>query len=87
MRCNLGEVLDISLGGARILAKASMRSPVDIEFYAMNKSITIRARVVWTKPTGDGFKTEVGLAFPRLNRIDREVIESLSRGQTHRSLI
>jgi hypothetical protein len=85
--CNLGEVADLSLGGARILARSGMRSPIDVELFAMNKSVTVRAKVAWARPTGDGFKAEFGLKFPKLTRIQREVIESLSRGQMHRSLI
>ena len=87
VRSNLGDVTDLSLGGARILAKSGLRSPLDIELYAMNKSVTVRAKVAWSRSTGDGFKAEIGLEFSKLTRIQREVIESLSRGQMHRSLI
>jgi len=87
VRCNLGDVADLSVGGARILARAGMRSPIDVEFYAMNKSVNIRAKIAWTRATGEGFKTEVGLAFTKLTRIQREAIQSLARGTTHRSLI
>jgi hypothetical protein len=64
-----------------------MRSPVNVEFYAMNKSITLRARIAWTSAAGEAFKTEIGLMFPKLTRLQREVIESLARGHMHRSLI
>ena len=87
VRCNLGEVTDLSLGGVRILARSSMRSPIDVELYAMNKSVTVRAKVAWARAIGEGFRVEIGLMFPKLTRIQREVIESLSRGHMHRSML
>lgn len=87
VRCNLGDVADLSIGGARISNAPMTRSPVDVEFYAMNKSVTVRARVAWTRSTGSAFKAELGLVFPKLTRSQREMIDQLSRGQLHRSLI
>jgi hypothetical protein len=87
VRCRLGEVADLSRGGARIITANVPRSPVDVEFYAMNKSVTVRARVAWTRPTGSGFRTEVGLVFIKLSRTQREVIDSLASGQLHRALL
>lgn len=87
VRCNLGEVVDLSISGARIRANSNLRSPIDVQFYAMNKSITIRAKVAWARATGEGFRADVGLVFPKLTRLEREMIESLARGHMHRALI
>ncbi len=87
IRSSLGDVLDLSTGGARILTNAVPRSPVDVEFFAMNKSVTVRASIAWTRHTGSGFQTEIGLVFKKLTRTQRDTIESLSRGNMHRALL
>lgn len=87
IRCGLGDVIDLSIGGARVLTTSIPRSPVDVEFYAFNKSVTVRAHVAWTRRTGCEFQTEVGLVFRRLTRVQREMVDSLARGATHRALL
>jgi hypothetical protein len=87
VRCNLGQVIDLSTTGARILAKSLPRSPVNVEFYALSKSITVRATVAWSRRTGDGFDVEIGLCFGQLTRIQRETLKSLAAGRMHCALL
>lgn len=87
IRCNLGQVVDLSTAGARILAKSLPRSPVNVEFYALSKSVTVRATVAWSRRTGNGFEIEIGLSFGPLTRIQRETLTSLASGRMHCALL
>jgi len=67
--CNLGPILDISIGGMRVLSRSPLRGNVNIQFrdYALPERLD--ATVTWSKRTGL-FSREVGLRFenvtPRL---------------------
>jgi len=71
----------------RLITARVPRSPVDVELFALNKSITVRGRIAWSQPTGSAFQTEVGIVFSRLNRTEREMIESLARGRLHNAIL
>lgn len=87
VRCNLGPVVDLSTTGMRIISARVPRSPVDVELFAMNKSINVRGRVAWSNVTGTAFQNEVGIVFSKLSRAQREVLESLARGRIHNAIL
>lgn len=64
LECNLGKVLDLSLGGMRVLA-TGLKPPenaVDIEIEYEDKNVRLCGEVVWTTRTGFR-KHEVGIKF------------------------
>ncbi|MBT8486974.1 MAG: PilZ domain-containing protein [Phycisphaerales bacterium] len=67
LRCNLGSVRDVSPCGLRITGRKVGRSRVDLQLYALDKSVNVRGRVVWSRFVGN-FETETGIAFTEVTR-------------------
>jgi hypothetical protein len=67
--CNLGPILDISIGGMRVLSRTPHRGTVNIQFSDYTLPERLDATVTWSKRTGL-FSREIGLRFenvtPRL---------------------
>ncbi|MCH8164094.1 MAG: PilZ domain-containing protein [Planctomycetes bacterium] len=63
--CNLGAVLDLSLGGMRVQCNRPPKGEVDVELVGSEVKLRLRAQVVWTRRVGFR-KYEVGLNFLRL---------------------
>ncbi|MCZ6612353.1 MAG: PilZ domain-containing protein [Planctomycetota bacterium] len=63
--CNLGAVLDLSLGGMRVRCNRPPKGEIDVELMGSEVKLTLRAQVVWTRRVGFR-KYEVGLNFLRL---------------------
>ena len=78
VRCNLGNVVDLSRGGVRIAGSARASGPVRIQLYAMDRQIDAKGKVVWSRGVGQ-FKRETGVAFVGLSRRDAEAIDMLAR--------
>ena len=67
LKCNLGEVMDISSQGLRIkcLKVPKLRSEVVLTDYTRPGQLF--ASVIWSKPLGN-FHHEVGLKFEKISR-------------------
>ena len=59
---NLGPVLDLSSGGARILASSGPRGRMEITFRDAQQQVTVPAEVMWSRRRGL-FKREIGVRF------------------------
>ncbi len=73
--CNLGAVLDLSLGGMRVQCNRPPKGEIDVELRGSEVKLRLRAQVVWTRRVGFR-KYEVGLNFLRL---PAETIKQLTR--------
>ena len=73
--CNYGPVLDISAGGARVLATKALKGNINIEFYSNVGQLAIPAEVIWTERVGFR-KHEVGFIF---TEVSDETITYLSQ--------
>jgi hypothetical protein len=62
LACNLGEVLDISRGGIRILCRRPIEGAQRVELRSLHGELALPARVVWVTRRGRG-RHEIGLAF------------------------
>lgn len=73
--CNLGAVLDLSLGGMRVLCNRPPKGEIDVELMGSEVKLRLRGEVVWTRRVGFR-KYEVGLNFLR---VPAETIKQLTR--------
>ncbi|QYU67441.1 PilZ domain-containing protein [Leptolyngbya sp. 15MV] len=75
---NLGEAVDISAGGIRVVAPRAPRpgSLVTLQIGGLDGSVIVGARVVWTKRQPRGY--DVGLEFVELTQEQREQIRAMA---------
>ncbi len=59
---SLGQVLDLSAGGMRVLTRKPPKGEIHIELRGLGDTITLVAQVAWSKKIGL-LKYEVGLVF------------------------
>lgn len=64
--CNIGLVLDISVGGMRVLSRTPHSGTVKVKFRDHPMTEPIEATVTWSKRTGL-FMRELGLRFENVN--------------------
>jgi hypothetical protein len=72
--CNLGRVLDISIGGLRVLSKTKTDGQGRVELSSVNLRVVVPARVVWCHKVGFR-KFVMGLEFLDL---DSELIQKVT---------
>ncbi|MHC5007573.1 MAG: ATP-binding protein [Planctomycetota bacterium] len=65
LQCNLGPVLDLSMGGMRVQCSRAPKGRVEVELMDIEGSVKIRAEVMWTRRLRFR-KYEVGLYFPHV---------------------
>jgi hypothetical protein len=65
LKCNLGRVLDLSSGGARLLTRRKLSGRHEITVFARDGGVRLDAEVKWSKRLGL-FKHEIGLEFLNL---------------------
>ena len=79
LTCNLGRVVDLSMGGMRILSKRPRQgSQVVVLYTPRHGSITLPANVSWRRQLS-GREHVVGLAFEQLRPEVQPVMQSLMR--------
>jgi hypothetical protein len=66
LHSTLGQVLDISSGGARILTRERIAGLIEFRIFDSAESIIVTAEVLWTRRIGL-FKREIGLRFVDLS--------------------
>jgi PAS domain S-box-containing protein len=79
---NVGQVLDLSLGGMRVKSAQTLDGIIDVELSDEEETIVLPAEVAWSKRTGFG-KHEIGIRFTHGNR---EVTAQLGRIATRNRL-
>jgi hypothetical protein len=70
-------VLDLSRGGARILARTELEGEVDVILKSLAGDLTLRARVRWIRRLGFR-KFEVGLMFVGVDPIGLTRLSEIS---------
>ncbi len=73
--CDLGPILDLSIGGMRVLCKRRREGPLELRLWAFQFSMSLDGQVVWTKQLGFR-RHEIGVQF--LN-VDDDTSKILSR--------
>ncbi|MFO0826662.1 MAG: PilZ domain-containing protein [Phycisphaerales bacterium] len=82
LSCTLGRVLDLSLGGLRVMCRRAPKTNVlDVRLWDSQDGIQTEVRVVWHVRRGF-FRHELGLQFPPLD--DRSRAFLLRVGERHR---
>jgi len=87
LRCNRGEILDLSQSGARILTWRPwrMNKVAPLVIVGAGGAITLEARCVWTWKEGL-FRHVVGVYFESVTPEQRQVLHELAREYEARSL-
>jgi PilZ domain len=62
LRCNRGEVMDLSAGGLRIRSSRRYSSKLPVQLWTPTRRVTVPAQVRWVKRLGFR-KYEIGLQF------------------------
>ena len=62
LMCTLGPVLDLSVGGTRVLAVRPQNGIIRISLWGMDVDLTLHAKVVWSRRLGFR-RHELGLSF------------------------
>ncbi len=73
--CDLGPLLDLSIGGMRVLCKRRREGSLKVRLWAFQFSMNLDGQVVWTKHLGFR-RHEIGVQF--LN-VDDDTAKILSR--------
>ncbi len=73
--CDLGPILDLSIGGMRVLCKRRLEGSLKIRLWAFQFYMNLDGQVVWTKHLGFR-RHEIGVQF--LN-VDDDTAKILSR--------
>ena len=75
LQCNLGPVLDLSMGGMRVRCPRAPRGKVAVELMAFRRTLSLRAEVMWAQRQGLR-KYEVGLKFVDVSpKVARQLTE------------
>lgn len=74
---NLGEVVDLSLGGARVVSPKMLEGQVEIQVSDPETTVTLPAEVMWTNRIGRR-KFEVGLRFVHVTADAAERLKRIS---------
>ena len=77
LRCDLGEVVDLSRSGARVLCRQEFNGSVPLTLYGANVGeVAIHGRVQWRRPLGNR-EFMVGLAFEQVGAEMRPMLDEL----------
>ena len=84
LRCDLGEVVDLSRSGARVLCRQEFDGSIPLTLHAVNHgALAIHGRVQWRRPLGNR-EHMMGLAFEQVSAEMRpkldQLVEEVSRG-------
>ncbi len=79
LRCDLGEVVDLSRSGARVLCRQEISGSIPLTVFSVNHGeIKIRGRVQWRRALGHR-EFMVGVAFEQVPADMRPVLDQLVR--------
>lgn len=84
--CNIGLVLDISVGGMRVLARSNYSGTVKIKFRDYPTTEPLHATVTWTKRVGF-FMREVGLRFENVSPQMSSLLTTIASCHRYRRVI
>ena len=80
VRCNLGQVENLSQRGMCVVSECvpARDRALPIELHAMDASINLRGRVIWTRRIGQ-FRVASGIAFESVTGPDARRIDLMAR--------
>ncbi|MEM6459203.1 MAG: EAL domain-containing protein [Planctomycetota bacterium] len=79
LRCNLGQVIDLSLGGMRVLSRRRLEGDVTVELRTPRQGpMSLAGRVTWCRVLGPR-EHVLGLTFEGLGEAEREGLGALVR--------
>jgi len=77
LRCDLGEVVDLSRSGARVLCRQEFNGSVPVALFSANHGdVAIHGRVQWRRPLGNR-EFMMGLAFEQVSAEMRPLLDLL----------
>jgi hypothetical protein len=79
---SLGPVLDLSVGGMRVLSRKPRARDIDVKLVGADISLTVRAKVAWSQRLGFR-RHEVGLTFLDVDPSTAQLLSRIS--STHRA--
>jgi hypothetical protein len=77
LESSLGPVLDLSLGGARILTRKAPEGEVDILIKSISGDLSLHAEVRWVKRVGFR-RFEIGLMFHQVSTLAAQRLAEIS---------
>lgn len=83
LRCNLGEVLDISSQGLRVKCMKVPKPRTEVILTDYTRPGQLFANVIWSKPMGN-FHHEVGLKFEKISREMQERLKEIAKNPRYR---
>lgn len=82
LQCSLGEVLDLSATGMRVIARKVPKGTFSISVEGISENLRIECEVMWSKRKSF-WKHEIGLRFVN---VDRAITEKLTKVSTENRL-
>ena len=77
LMCSLGPVLDLSVGGMRVLSVRSQTGALRIFLWGMDVELTLEAKVVWSRRLGFR-RHELGLSFSEVDKDVKSILERIA---------
>lgn len=77
LMCNLGPVIDLSLGGVRVLAYRIPKGHVVVDLVSCEDRLRLIGEVVWVKRAGI-LRRELGIRFVELDRDTAKILARMS---------
>ncbi len=77
LMCDLGEVLDVSTGGAKIETRRALKGTIDVRFWSEHDGLEVTANVIWCKRKGFR-RYRVGMQFISLTKEETETLINLA---------
>ena len=79
--CTLGPVLDLSVGGLRLLSVRPHQGLVRVEIWGHDTDVTVEAKVVWARRLGFR-RHELGLTFVDVDEDVQKIIMRIAATHT-----
>lgn len=86
LACNLGEVLDLSAGGMRVLCRRVPSGETVVQICGWDKKLALRAKVAWSRRVGF-FKHEAGIMFLDLTETQARELNAIAANHRLRRAI
>jgi hypothetical protein len=77
LQCSLGQILDLSSSGMRLVGRKAPRTDVTVTIYDRDRILQVTARPVWSKRIGL-LKREIGLTFVDVSPAQRKTLTAIA---------
>ena len=86
LTCNLGPVLDLSVGGMRVLSTKPRAGEFDVRLEGADVRLTLRVKVAWVDRLGFR-RHEIGLSFLEVDDDTAQILSRISSAHRARAAV